>query len=60
VPDNETIDIDVVREITLALPGVEEGTIHGASSPRVRGTAPTCPALHGSAESAGKEGCKTS
>ena len=31
-------------------PGVEESTIHGAPSLKVRGRLLTCPALHGSAE----------
>jgi hypothetical protein len=44
------IDFDVVREIALALPDVEEGTIHGAPSLKVRGRLLTCPALHQSAE----------
>lgn len=44
------IDFDVVREIALALPGVEEGTIHGAPSLKVRRKLLTCPALHESAE----------
>ena len=44
------IDFDVVREIALALPDVEEGTIHGAPSLRVRGRLLACPALHPSAE----------
>lgn len=46
----KTIDFDVVREIALALPDVEESTIHGASSLKVRGRLLTCPALHRSAE----------
>jgi hypothetical protein len=44
------IDFDTVREIALALPEVEESTIHGAPSLRVRGRLLTCPALHTSAE----------
>jgi hypothetical protein len=44
------IDFDVVREIALALPGVEEGTLHGAPSLKVRRKLLTCPALHESAE----------
>jgi hypothetical protein len=46
----ETIDFDVVREVAATLPGVEESTIHGAPSLKVRGRLLTCPALHGSAE----------
>ncbi len=44
------IDFDVVREIALALPGVEEGTIHGAPSLKLRRRLLACPALHESAE----------
>lgn len=46
----KTIDFDVVREIALTLPGVVEGTIHGAPSLKVRGKLLACPALHSSAE----------
>src|SRR5438093_334126 len=45
-----TIDFDVVREIALALPGVEQSTIHSAPSLKVRGKLLTCPAIHDSAE----------
>ena len=34
----------------MALPDVEESTIHGAPSLKVRGRLLTCPALHASAE----------
>jgi hypothetical protein len=44
------IDFDVVREIALGVPGVEESTIHGAPSIKLRGKLLTCPALHSSAE----------
>lgn len=44
------MDFDVVREIALTLPGVQEGTIHGAPSLKVRGKLLACPALHSSAE----------
>jgi hypothetical protein len=44
------VDFDVVREIGLALPGVEESSHHGASSLKVSGRLLTCPALHKSAE----------
>src|SRR6185369_2880043 len=44
------IDFDVVREIALALPGVEESTIYGAPALKVRGKLLTCPAIHRSAE----------
>ena len=46
----QTINFDVVREIALALPGVEQSTIHGAPSLKVRGKLLTCPAIHRSAE----------
>ena len=44
------IDFDAVREIALTLPDVEESTIHGAPSLKVRGRLLTCPAIHRSAE----------
>lgn len=44
------IDFGVVREIALALPGVEERTLHGAPSLNVRAKLLACPALHRSAE----------
>jgi hypothetical protein len=47
---HKTLDFDVVREIAKALPDVEESTIHGAPSLKVRGRLLTCPALHVSAE----------
>ena len=47
---SKKIDFDVVREIALALPDVEESTIHGAPSLKVRGRLLTCPAIHRSAE----------
>jgi hypothetical protein len=46
----KTIDFDVVREIGLALPDVEQSTIHGAPSLKLRGKLLACPALHTSAE----------
>jgi hypothetical protein len=46
----KTIDFDVVREIALALPGVEESSLHGAPSLKVSGRLLTCPAIHRSAE----------
>jgi hypothetical protein len=49
MPKNKT-DFDLVRKFTLALPGVEESTIHGAPSLKVRGKLLACPALHQSAE----------
>src|SRR5262245_14705270 len=46
------IDFDLVRELAMALPDVEveDSTIHGAPSLKVRGRLLTCPALHRSAE----------
>ena len=44
------VDFNVVREIAKALPDVEESTIHGAPSLKVRGRLLACPALHKSAE----------
>jgi hypothetical protein len=46
----EVIDFNVVRELALALPDVEESTIHGAPSLKVRGKLLACPAIHRSAE----------
>src|ERR1043165_7311393 len=46
----KTTDFDMVREIALGLPDVEESTIHGAPSLKWRGKLLTCPALHSSAE----------
>ena len=47
---SKTLDFEVVRAIAMRLPDVEESTIHGASSLKVRGKLLTCPALHRSAE----------
>jgi len=44
------IDFDVVREIALELPGVEESSLHGFPSLKVSGRLLTCPAIHKSAE----------
>jgi len=44
------IDFDLVREIALALPGVEESTTYGTPSLKVRGKLLTCRAIHRSAE----------
>jgi hypothetical protein len=44
------IDFEVVKKMALALPDVEQGTIHGAPSLKVRGKLLCCPALHSSAE----------
>jgi hypothetical protein len=46
----KAIDFDVVRELALELPDVEESTIHGAPSLKVRGKLLACPALHRSTE----------
>ena len=42
--------LDVVREIALALPDAEEGSLHGAPTVKVSGRLLACPALHKSAE----------
>ncbi len=44
------ITFDAVRKIGLALPGVEQGTIHGAPSLKMRGKLLTSLAIHRSAE----------
>jgi len=44
------LDFDAVRKIAKTLPGVEESTIHGAPSLKVRGKLLTCPALDPAAE----------
>jgi len=44
------IDFDLVRGIALALPDVEESTLHGAPSLKVSGKLLACPAIHRSAE----------
>ena len=44
------MDFDTVREIALALPGVEESSLHGAPTVKVCGRLLACPALHKSAE----------
>ena len=44
------LDFGVVREIARTLPDVEDSTIHGAPSLKVRGRLLACPALHRSAE----------
>ena len=45
------LDFSAVRDIAMALPGVQQSTIHGAPSFKVRGKLLACPALHKSAES---------
>lgn len=47
---SKKIDFDVVRRIALALPDVEESTIHGAPSLKLRGRLLMCPALNRSAD----------
>jgi hypothetical protein len=46
----KTLGFDEVRQIAMTLPDVEDSTIHGAPSLKVRGKLLTCPAIHGSAE----------
>ena len=41
---------DTVREMGLALPDVEEGTVHGSPALKVRGKMFACLAIHRSAE----------
>ena len=43
-------DFDVVRDLALKLPDVEDSTIHGAPSLKVRGRLLACQAIHRSAE----------
>ena len=45
-----SIDFDTVREIALALPGVEESTSSRGTSLKVAGRMLACPAVHSSAE----------
>jgi hypothetical protein len=49
VPRKKT-SFDTVRELGLALPDVEEGTMYGAPALKVRGKMLTCMASHRSAE----------
>ena len=46
----KAVDIDVVRELALALPDVEEATSWGATSFKVNGRMFACQAIHSSAE----------
>ena len=46
----KTIDFNFARKVALGLPGVEQSTIHGTPSLKVRGKLLMCPALHRSAE----------
>jgi hypothetical protein len=43
-------EFDLVRKLVMKLPDVEESTIHGAPSWKLRGKLLTCPAIHKSAE----------
>ena len=44
------VNFDAVRKVALALPGVEESTLHGAPSFKVTKRLLVCPAIHKSAE----------
>jgi hypothetical protein len=44
------LDFSAVRDIAMALPGVQESTIHGVPSLTVRGKLLACPTLHKSAD----------
>ena len=44
------VDFDLVRQIALALPGVEESTMYGAPAVKLRKKLLACPAIHRSAE----------
>lgn len=46
----QVVDLDVVRELALALPDVEEATSWGATSFKVGGRMIACQAIHSSAE----------
>jgi hypothetical protein len=48
--NKRTITLDAVRQMALALPGVEEGTMYGAPAFRVRGRMFACQPSHRSAE----------
>jgi hypothetical protein len=47
---NSAVTFDTVRKIGLALPGVEESTIHGSPALKVRGKLLACIPAHRSAE----------
>ena len=47
---SKALDFDEVRKIAMSLQDVEDSTIHGAPSLKVRGRLLTCPAIHRSAE----------
>src|SRR5689334_13925794 len=44
------ISYNALRKLAVALPGVEEGTIHGSPAFRLRGKLLACAAIHKSAE----------
>lgn len=46
----KTINIDVVRDIALSLPDVEESSLHGVPAFKLRRKLLACPAIHRSAE----------
>jgi len=46
----QVVDLEVVRELALALPDVEESTSWGATSFKVHGRLFACQAIHSSAE----------
>ena len=46
----KTTGFDIVRELGLGLPDVEEGTTYGSPALKVRGKMFTCMAIHRSAE----------
>jgi hypothetical protein len=45
-----TVTFETVRELALALPGVEEGTTYGSPAFKVQGKLLACIAVHSSAE----------
>jgi hypothetical protein len=47
---SNTSSFDIVRELGLALPGVEEGTVYGSPALKVRGKMFACIAIHRSAD----------
>lgn len=49
MPGSES-QFDLVRKLAIELSDVEEGTIHGAPSWKLRGKLLACPAIHKSAE----------
>lgn len=49
MPGRKT-DFEVVRVLALALPGVEQSSLHDAPALKVSGRLLACPALHSSAE----------